>query len=46
VQDAEGVQCMQVLGRNMAWLLKMEEATAGLIEAPKAVKKIMTNFIR
>jgi len=32
MQDAEGVQCMQVLGRNMAWLLKMKEATKDTIE--------------
>ena len=44
--DEEGIQIMQILGRNMAWLLKCIEAgkSAG-IEQPAAVKKIFTNFI-
>ena len=45
-QDLEGKQIMQVLGKNMAWLLKMKEATIGLIEEPIAEKKVVTNFIR
>lgn len=45
-QDLEGKQIMRVLGKNMAWLLKMKEATSGSIESPKAEKKEMTNFIR
>jgi multimeric flavodoxin WrbA len=45
-QDSEGVQIMRVLGKNMAWLLKMKEATVGLVESPKPEKKEMTNFIR
>jgi multimeric flavodoxin WrbA len=44
--DAEGVQIMQTLGRNMAWLLKMKEATSKTIEEPKKEMKVMTNFIR
>ena len=46
-QDAEGMQIMRVLGRNMAWLLKCIEAgkTAG-ITAPETEAKVMTNFIR
>ena len=43
-QDAEGVQIMQVLGRNMAWMLKMREQ--GLAQAPERVRKTMTHFIR
>ena len=43
-QDDEGVQIMQVLGRNMAWMLKMREK--GLEEAPERVRKTMTHFIR
>jgi multimeric flavodoxin WrbA len=46
LQDGEGVQIMEVLGRNMAWLLKMREATKATIPAPEAVSKVMTNFIR
>lgn len=45
-QDAEGVQCMQVLGRNMAWLLKLMEHGKGAVPAPAKAEKIMTNFIR
>ncbi|MEI8007225.1 MAG: flavodoxin family protein [Bacteroidota bacterium] len=45
-QDTEGVQTMRVLGKNMAWLMKMKEATSGTIQAPLQEKKIITNFIR
>jgi multimeric flavodoxin WrbA len=45
-QDGEGVQFMRVLGKNMAWLLKMKEATAGTIQPPIPEKKVITNFIR
>ena len=46
MQDIEGKQIMRVLGKNMAWLLKMKEATSGTIESPKREKKEFTNFIR
>lgn len=46
LQDAEGVQTMRVLGKNMAWLLKMKEATAASIEPPAKEKKEVTSFIR
>ena len=45
-QDGEGVQIMSVLGKNMAWLLKIKEATAGTIQPPIPEKKVITNFIR
>jgi multimeric flavodoxin WrbA len=45
-QDAEGVQTMRVLGKNMAWLLRMKEATADTIKPPVHEKKVVTNFIR
>lgn len=46
LQDTEGVQTMRVLGNNMAWLLKMIEATKSTISPPtKEVKEVM-NFIR
>lgn len=45
-QDGEGIQSMQVLGRNMAWLLKMKEETSKTIQPPEKAKKIVTNFIR
>ena len=46
LQDAEGVQIMEVLGNNMDWLLKMREQTKDTLPAPQPVQKIMTNFIR
>ena len=45
-QDLEGQQTMQVLGKNMAWLLKMKEASKGVVEEPAAVQKVATHFIR
>jgi len=46
LQDTEGMQIMQVLGRNMAWLLKMRELTKDMLPSPAPVAKAMTNFIR
>jgi multimeric flavodoxin WrbA len=43
-QDAEGIQIMQVLGKNMAWMLNMREQTK--ILEPKPAEKVFTNFIR
>ncbi len=45
-KDVEGKQIMRVLGKNMAWLLKMKKSTADKIEPPKKEKKEYTNFIR
>jgi len=46
-QDLEGMQVMQNLGKNMAWILKSIEAgkKAG-IEVPTLDKGVRTNFIR
>lgn len=44
-QDEEGVQIMQVLGRNMAWLMKLVENGKGRVAAPERVNKIYMNFI-
>jgi multimeric flavodoxin WrbA len=46
VQDYEGVQIMEVLGNNMAWLLKMKELTKDTIPAPAPAQKVITNFVR
>jgi len=46
IKDDEGAQIMSALGKNMAWLLKMKEATAGKIEPPQKEEKIFTHFIR
>lgn len=46
LNDAEGVQIMQVLGRNMAYLLKLKENGAGKVDPPEAARKVYTNFVR
>ena len=43
-QDAEGIQVMQILGANMAWLLKNRQANAD--SAPAKRDKIFLNFVR
>lgn len=43
-QDAEGLQTMRVLGRNMAWLLKSIEQSGQSV--PEREERIMTNFVR
>ncbi len=43
-QDAEGLQIMRTLGRNMAWLLK--NIQAGGVERPVPEERQATNFIR
>ena len=47
-QDAEGLQILRVLGRNMAWLLKLKEARekAGVPLPLQEDERIATNFIR
>lgn len=46
-KDLEGVQIMETVGRNMAWILKSIEAgkSAG-VKQPEAEPKIFTNFIK
>lgn len=41
-EDAEGLQTMRMLGRNMAWLLKGVKRE----ERPESELRVMTNFIR
>lgn len=45
-RDEEGVQILRVLGRNMAWLLKLVEAGKGSLPPPEREKKRYMNFIR
>ena len=47
VKDAEGMQTMRTLGRNIAWILKCIEAgkKAG-VELPEPEPRVRTNFIR
>ena len=46
LQDAEGLQTMRLLGKNMAWLLQCIEAGKAAGVVPEKEKKIWTNFIR
>ena len=47
LQDAEGLQIMRTLGRNMAWLLRSIEAgRAAGVQLPAAEEPVRTNFIR
>lgn len=45
-QDAEGKQIMEVLGKNMAWIMTIIEHGKEKFPAPKPTTKIMTNLIR
>ena len=46
MKDEEGVQIMQTLGKNMAWMLKCIEAGREKgIEPEKVIEKKRTNFI-
>jgi multimeric flavodoxin WrbA len=42
--DEEGIQIMKMLGKNMAWVLKMKECSKDT--EPEQAKKVFTNFIR
>lgn len=42
----EGIQIMRILGKNMAWLMKLIENGQGIIKKPEREEKIFTNFIR
>lgn len=46
-QDLEGLQTLRILGKNMAWFLKMEEISkkSGL-HIPQSEESIYTNFIK
>ncbi len=44
-QDEEGVQIMQMLGKNMAWLLKILDA-GKTVPLPETPPRVSTNFIR
>lgn len=47
MKDEEGVQTMQVLGKNMAWLLKSIQAGKNIgITPPTLPQKIKTNYIK
>lgn len=46
-QDAEGLRVMRVLGRNMAYMLRCQEAArAAGVASPEREAPVFTNFIR
>lgn len=46
LKDEEGLQTMRILGRNMAYILKCQEAASLMgVQLPKLEKTIFTNFI-
>lgn len=45
-QDTEGLQIMAVLGKNMAWIMKLIEHGKDAVPAPEPVQKAWTHFIR
>lgn len=45
-QDAEGLQIMRTLGRNMAWLLKCIDLAKKEVPYPEQEARQRTNFIR
>jgi multimeric flavodoxin WrbA len=45
-EDEEGKQIMRVLGKNIAWILKMKEATLKSVEPPAKETKTYTHFVR
>jgi multimeric flavodoxin WrbA len=46
IEDEEGTQIMRVLGKNMAWLMKLVENGKETVKEPERENKIFTNFIR
>jgi multimeric flavodoxin WrbA len=45
-RDEEGQQIMRILGKNMAWLMKLVEHGKGAITPPERENKVYMNFIR
>jgi multimeric flavodoxin WrbA len=45
-RDAEGMQVMRALGRNMAWLLRCIDASRATVPYPEKEPPLRTNFIR
>lgn len=46
LSDKEGISTIKNMARNMAWILKMKEATKDSIPEPEAYPREFTNFIR
>ncbi len=45
-EDLEGQQIMRILGKNMAWVLKLIENGKGIVTPPKKEDKVYTHFVR
>lgn len=45
-QDAEGKQIMEILGQNMAWLMKLVDHGKDALPAPAPMEKTWTHFVR
>ncbi|WP_346355585.1 flavodoxin family protein [Azotosporobacter soli] len=45
-QDEEGQQILRVLGKNMAWIMRVLEAGKGRVEEPAQEGKVFMHFIR
>ena len=45
-QDLEGMQTMQTLGNNMAWLIRCIDAAKASVPYPPQEERVFTNFIR
>lgn len=45
-QDAEGMQIVRTLGRNLAWYLKLVRQAGTQVGLPKREDPVMTNFVR
>lgn len=45
-EDKEGKQIMRVLGKNMAWVMKLIEYGKDAVKPPEQERKLYMNFIR
>lgn len=45
-QDDEGKQIMRILGKNMAYLLKLKEHGKEAVQPPEPERKVYTHFVR
>jgi multimeric flavodoxin WrbA len=45
-EDKEGLWRLRTLGKNMAWLLKMKEATKDTVAPPESEERVFFNYIR
>jgi multimeric flavodoxin WrbA len=45
-KDLEGVQIVDVLAKNLAWMLKMREESKGSLPPPPKEAKVAMNFVR